>query len=76
VTAARSARRGRDHLVRLAVDAADLGTRPVTRRALLDAVDAALEAGALPATYALPDPRAGVTLTVPVPRVSSGALHA
>lgn len=93
VTAARSARRG--HLVRIAVDAADLGTRPVTRRAILDAIDAALDAGALPATYAnplssqMPAPRteaararaageasARVTPTVPVPRVSSGALSA
>jgi hypothetical protein len=74
VTAARTARRG--HLVRIAVDASDLGTRPVTRRAILDAVDAALYAGALPATYATPatDPR--VTHAVPVPRVSSGALTA
>lgn len=52
VTAARFARRG--NLVRIAVDAADLGTRPVTRRAILDAIDAALEVCALPATYADP----------------------
>jgi hypothetical protein len=74
VAAARTARRG--HLVRIAVEAADLGTRPVTRRAILDAIDAALHAGALPATYATPvtDPRA--SNAVPVPRVSSGALTA
>jgi hypothetical protein len=80
VTAARTARRGQ--LVRIAVDAADLGTRPVTRRAVLDAIDAALDAGALPTTYAtpltnpVPVPRAGGAVVVPVPRVSSGPLSA
>lgn len=66
VTAARSARRGQ--VVRIAVEAADLGTRPVTRRAILDAIDAALDAGALPATYANP-----VTTPVPAPRVEASA---
>jgi hypothetical protein len=86
VTAARSARRG--NLVRLAVDASVLATRPVARRAILDAIDAALEAGAVPATYAnpsvytvatpVPAPRTETlgTHLVPVPRVSSGALSA
>lgn len=45
---ARAARRG--GLVRIAADAAELG-RPGPRQALLDAVDVALEAGAVPATY-------------------------
>jgi predicted deacetylase len=52
--AARIARRG--GLVRLAVEAGEL-SRPTTRRALLDAVDAALAAGAAAATYRLPVPR-------------------
>jgi predicted deacetylase len=46
--AARIARRG--GLVRIAVDAADLG-RSARRSALLDAVDAALHHGASPSTY-------------------------
>jgi uncharacterized protein len=62
LAAGRSARRG--HLVRVAARADDL-TRPAARRALLDAVDAALAAGAVPAGYARP-----------VPRVSSAALSA
>lgn len=66
VTAARSARRGQ--VVRIAVEAADLGTRPVTRRAILDAIDAALDAGALPSTYAAP-----VADRVPAPRVEATA---
>jgi len=49
--AARSARRG--GLVRITADAADL-VRPSPRRAVLEAVDAALVAGALPATYPAP----------------------
>lgn len=52
--AARTARRG--GLVRLAVEAGEL-RRGTTRRALLDAVDAALAAGAAPATYRQPVPR-------------------
>jgi predicted deacetylase len=53
-SAARLARRG--GLVRIAADAAEL-SRPAARRALLDAVDAALAAGAQPATYRAPVPR-------------------
>jgi predicted deacetylase len=53
-SAARLARRG--GLVRIAGDAAEL-SRPAARRALLDAVDAALAAGAQPATYRAPVPR-------------------
>ncbi|WP_216211449.1 DUF2334 domain-containing protein [Amycolatopsis aidingensis] len=49
LSAARTARRG--GLVRLGVDAADL-ERPGRRQAFLDAVDAALEAGAAGTTYA------------------------
>ncbi|SFP76544.1 hypothetical protein SAMN05421810_103345 [Amycolatopsis arida] len=48
LVAARAARRG--GLVRLGVDAADLAY-PSRRQAFLDAVDAALEAGAVGATY-------------------------
>jgi hypothetical protein len=51
---ARLARRG--GLVRIAADAAEL-SRPAARRALLDAVDAALAAGARAATYRSPVPR-------------------
>ena len=51
--AARTARRG--GLVRIAVEAGELG-RPAARQALLDAVDAALAAGAQPATYRAPVP--------------------
>jgi hypothetical protein len=51
--AVRVARRG--GLVRIAATAADL-RRPVARRALLDALDAALDAGALPASYRAPEP--------------------
>lgn len=46
--AARAARKG--HLIRLAVDTADLA-RPGPRQALLDAVDIALHHGATPTTY-------------------------
>ncbi|HEY2099593.1 MAG TPA: DUF2334 domain-containing protein [Pseudonocardia sp.] len=53
-SAARLARRG--GLVRIAADAAEL-SRPAARQALLDAVDAALAAGARPATYRSPVPR-------------------
>ncbi|MDT7610822.1 MAG: uncharacterized protein QOG96_5325, partial [Pseudonocardiales bacterium] len=53
-SAARLARRG--GLVRIAADAAEL-SRPAARQALLDAVDAALAAGARPATYRSPAPR-------------------
>jgi hypothetical protein len=53
-SAARLARRG--GLVRIAADAAEL-SRPAARRALLDAVDAALAAGAQSATYRAPVPR-------------------
>jgi hypothetical protein len=53
-SAARLARRG--GLVRIAADAAEL-SRPAARRALLDAVDAALAAGARAATYRSPVPR-------------------
>lgn len=49
LTAARVARRG--GLLRLGVDAADLA-RPGLRQAFLDAVDVAMEAGAVPGTYA------------------------
>jgi uncharacterized protein len=52
-SAARLSRRG--GLVRIAADAAEL-SRPAARRALLDAVDAALAAGAQPATYRSPVP--------------------
>ncbi|HTF46650.1 MAG TPA: DUF2334 domain-containing protein [Pseudonocardia sp.] len=51
--AARTARRG--GLVRIAVEAGELG-RPAARQALLDAADAALAAGAQPATYRSPMP--------------------
>lgn len=51
--ASRTARRG--GLVRIDVDATDLH-RASTRQVLLDAIDAALEAGATPATYRLPLP--------------------
>lgn len=73
VTAARSARRG--HLVRLAVQVSDLAARPAARRALLDALDAALDAGAAPATYAtpvaypVPTPRIPITYPEPRPRI-------
>ncbi len=45
----RAARRGR--LVRLALDAAELG-KPFSRQAVLDAIDLALHHGARPLTYA------------------------
>jgi len=51
--AARTARRG--GLVRIAAEAGEL-SRPAARQALLDAVDAALAAGARPATYRYPIP--------------------
>jgi len=50
-SAARTGRRG--GLVRIAAEAAEL-RRPAARRALLDAVDAALAAGARPGTYRVP----------------------
>jgi uncharacterized protein len=49
--AARTGRRG--GLVRIAAEAAEL-SRPAARRALLDAVDAALAVGARPGTYRVP----------------------
>lgn len=52
-TAVRTARKG--GLVRIATDAAEL-TSPGTRATLLAAIDAALMAGAQPATYRLPIP--------------------
>jgi uncharacterized protein len=52
--ASRTARRG--GLVRVAAEAAELA-RPATRSILLDAVDAALQAGAQPVTYRAPLPR-------------------
>lgn len=48
LAAARAVRRG--GLVRIGADAADLG-RPGPRQALLDAVDVAVEGGAVPTTY-------------------------
>ena len=49
--AARTGRRG--GLVRISADAAEL-SRPTARKALLDAVDAALSVGARPGTYRVP----------------------
>lgn len=63
--ATRVARRG--GLVRLAVTASDL-RRPSARAALMDAVDAALAAGALPATYRSPEPS-----PTPTPATGAGA---
>jgi hypothetical protein len=55
--AGRTARRG--GLVRIAVEATELA-RPGVERTVLDAVDAALAAGAQPVTYRAP-------LPVPIP---------
>jgi uncharacterized protein len=58
--AARVARRG--GLVRIAATAADL-RRPTARQALVEALDAALSAGALPASYRAPEPTPTPSLT-------------